>query len=142
MSNDICHNGIVQEIGETEIIVKILSQSACAACHAKSMCNISEMKEKIIEVKKEAHYDFKPGDEVRVIMTQGKGFRALFLGYILPFLILMAALIIVLSITNDEGLAGLVSIGLIIPYYIVLWLRKDKIKERFEFRLEKIASSN
>lgn len=136
MSNDICHNGIVQEVKDDEVIVRILAQSACAACHAKSMCNLSDMKEKIIEVKKQAHYNYKPGDQVKIIMTQGKGFRALLLGYLLPFSILMVALVTILAITNDEGLAGLVSIGLMIPYYIILWLRRDKIKQRFEFRLE------
>lgn len=134
--NDICHEGIVEEVTKDTIKVKILAKSACASCHAKGMCNLSDMKEKIIEVKRLPHHQYKMHDNVSVAMSQGKGFRALFLGYMLPFIILMTALISIYATTNNEGLAGLVAVGLMIPYYFILWMKKDKIKEGFEFKVE------
>lgn len=134
--NDICHEGIVQEVRKDSIRVKILAKSACASCHAKGMCNLSDMKEKIIEVKRQPHHQYEMHDKVIVVMSQGKGFKALFLGYILPFILLMTALVSIYATTNNEGLAGLVAVGLMIPYYFILWLRRDKIKEGFEFRVK------
>ena len=47
--DDIYHSGIISEINKEKILVSIISHSACASCKVKGMCNVSEMKEKIIE---------------------------------------------------------------------------------------------
>ena len=41
--NTIEHDGIVTQVAETFIIVTIQSQTACAGCHAKGACGMSEM---------------------------------------------------------------------------------------------------
>ena len=48
--DDIYHSGIISEINKEKILVSIISHSACASCKVKGMCNVSEMKEKIVEV--------------------------------------------------------------------------------------------
>ena len=50
MSESINHNGIIEKIDGGTVYVRIIQQSACSGCHAKSMCTASESKEKIIEV--------------------------------------------------------------------------------------------
>jgi sigma-E factor negative regulatory protein RseC len=80
---------------------------------------------------------YKSGEKVLVVLQQSHGFRAVFLGYILPFLILLISLVILLKLTNNEALAGLLSISSLIPYYLILWLLRGQINESFKFRLLK-----
>ncbi len=47
---NISHPGIIEEVSKDKVFVKILSMSACSACHAKGMCSVAEVAEKIVEV--------------------------------------------------------------------------------------------
>ena len=50
MNNNIKHLGIVESIDGSLVRVKILQSSACSSCSVKGHCNISETKEKIIDI--------------------------------------------------------------------------------------------
>jgi len=69
MSERIIHEGIIDRIENDTIFVRILSKSACSACHSKSMCNVSEMTEKLVEVQ-DSVSDYKAGQEVNIILDQ------------------------------------------------------------------------
>ncbi len=135
--NNIEHKGIVKKIVGKSLKVSIISTTSCASCSAKGICNVSEIEEKEVEVK-EYEGEYRVGEHVKVFYRQILGFRALFLGYILPFLLIFVGLIISLLITNKEGLSGLIALSTLIPYYIVLYLRKDKINDKFSFSIKKI----
>lgn len=135
-SSDIKHTGIIQSIGEDITKVSISSVSACASCKAKSLCSASDMQEKIIDI--EGQYkNFNVGEEVDVVIKYSQGFRALFFGYVLPFIVLFATLLITLAITNKEWLAGILALIILIPYYLILYYNQDKLKKRFSFQLSK-----
>jgi sigma-E factor negative regulatory protein RseC len=131
--DDIKHEGRIVSIDGEKIYVSIMSKSACASCHAKGMCTVSEMKEKIIEVCCPEDQEFKVGEKVVVSMRKSSGNKAVFLGYFLPFLILVTALFTLNQLFEDEGIAALISIGILIPYYLILFIRKEKIKKKFNF---------
>jgi len=132
----ISHPGIVDEIDREIIRVKILSASACASCQVKGICNMSEMQEKMVDVKNSRDGRFSVGDNVNVVMKRSLGTKALLLGYIIPFLIIFISLIVLVSIMDHEGLAGLISLSLVGPYYLFLYFRRDKIKRTFEFSIQ------
>ncbi|MCB2220909.1 MAG: SoxR reducing system RseC family protein [Bacteroidetes bacterium] len=134
--DDISHSGLIQKIDDQQIYVSIVSQSACAACHAKGVCNVSELSEEIVEVPKEAGIHYEVGQNVKVSMQKSLGTHAVFLGYILPFLILLATLIIALAITGREGLSGLLALAILIPYYLFLYTMRDRLKRTFTFRID------
>lgn len=134
-SPNITHPGTIQNIEGNKIYVKILAQSACSTCHAKGSCSVSDMTDKTIEIISFSSDQYKTGDEVIVSMKQSLGNRAVFLAYFLPFLCLFACLIILLAITNNELLAGLVSVGILVPYYAGLYLLRDRMGRVFQFEL-------
>ena len=133
---NITHPGIIDHITEDSVFVKILAMSACSTCHAKSMCNIAEVEEKIVEVRKDSSRKYDLGQEVMVSMKKSLGGKAVFFGYVLPFFILMGVLLGVLFISNDQGLAGLLAIAALIPYYWLLYIFRDKLKRTFSFRIQ------
>jgi len=133
--DNISHPGVIQEIDSHRIYVKIMAQSACSACHAKGMCTVAEVEEKIIDVNKPSGRSYNVGDNVVVGMQKSLGSKAVLLGYLIPFLILLLSLIIMLALTDNELLSGMIAIGLLVPYYIILHLLKDRLQKTFEFRI-------
>ena len=132
----ISHEGIVAKITDDELEIKILAQSACAACHAKSACGMGEQAEKILTVPRPKGRDFALNQKVNVRMAIGQGNKAAVLAYLIPIVLLLAVLFVCLGLGMNEGLAALVSIIALVPYYIVLYLRRDKLKKKFDYTIE------
>ena len=129
----ISHEGIVTKITDDELEIKILAQSACAACHAKSACGMGEQAEKTLTVPRPKGQEFKLMQKVNVKMAIGQGNKAAVLAYLIPIVLLLAVLFVCLGLGLGEGLSALISIVALIPYYIVLYLRRDKLKKKFEY---------
>lgn len=131
----IAKNGIVDHLDDQMIYVKILSVSACAACHARGMCTSNEISEKLIEVSREGAPEVKTGQEVRISMNTSTGNLAVVFGYVIPFVILILALLILANFFS-EGIAGLLSIALLAPYYFGLYLFRSRFQQKFRFTIE------
>jgi sigma-E factor negative regulatory protein RseC len=132
----ISHEGIVTKITDDELEIKILAQSACAACHAKSACGMGEQAEKILTVPRPKGKDFTLNQKVNVRMAIGQGNKAAILAYLIPIILLLAVLFACLGLGINEGLAALISIITLIPYYIILYLKRDKLKNQFLYIIE------
>lgn len=133
---EITHEGIIQEVRDDNITVSFISQPACSSCNIKNGCTLAGSEERNFEIISEGN-KYHVGEKVNVILSQSNGFRAVFLGYILPLLIVGISLILLLKTSKNEAFAGLVSIGMLIPYYLILWGLRGVIKKNFKFRLVK-----
>lgn len=136
MGNRISHSGIVEGIQDGCVMVRIVQTSACAACQVAGHCNAAESKVKIIEVPCSDTAAYRTGQEVVVWASKKAANKALLLGFGAPFLLLVVVLMIALHLTSDEGVAALVSLGSLLPYYFFLWLWRDKIQQQIAFQLE------
>lgn len=134
--NLITHPGTIQKIEGKKVFVRVLAQSACASCHVKGSCTVADLADKIVEVYPDSAADFKAGDEVTVAMKQSLGTQAVLLAYFLPFLLVIACLIIIIGITGKELLAGLVSLSILIPYYLGLYLLRNRMSKNFHFEIQ------
>ena len=136
MQERISHSGIVESVSDGCVNVRILQTSACAACKVAGYCHAAEAKEKIVEVYCSNTASYTTGQEVVVSTTGSVAKRALLLGFGVPFLVLVGVLVIVLKITGDEGLSALCGLAALIPYYIILYLCRDRIRRQLTFYLE------
>ncbi len=134
--NEICHNGIVKSVAGNKIEVTILAKSACSACHSKSMCSMSEMEEKIIEIYNFKQNKYKPGDKVEVTMNLSMGNKAVLLGYGIPFIILMSSLIIAYHNTKNEAISGIMVILSLTLYFVILAMFRKKLQNTFSFNIK------
>jgi len=134
--NVIDHEGIVAQVDGDMAIVAIDSQSACAACHAKGACSAADKEEKILTVPVNG-LDIHPGETVRVMISKSTGLRAVAFGYVYPFLLLLLVLIIFTATGFSELRAGLYALGSLLPYYLLIYLLRDRIGNTFTFKLEK-----
>ena len=136
MENSIRHEGTIESIAGRHIRVRILQSSACAGCKIASRCTASESKEKIVDVYDNGERTFSVGDTVTVCTTGKMAGKALLLGFGLPLLLMLAVLCILLALGVDEGLAALGAIGILLPYYLALWLMRRRIADTITFYIE------
>ena len=137
MADKIKHRGIVEKIEGSHVVVRIVQTSACAACSAKGLCNASESKEKQIDVY-EVNASYQIGEEVILCGSTSMGMRAVVLAFGVPVLILFAALFITMQVTDDDALlSSIIALVAVIPYYLIIYLMKNKLNKTFSFVIEK-----
>ncbi len=133
----ISHDGVIASLSEDRVTVKITSYAACTSCHAKGACNMAGSEnEKLLHIPV-SDPDFRIGEKVRVILSQSLGFRALFLGYVLPFLLVLTVLLAMTAAGSHELVAGLASLAVLVPYYAGLKLMRGKVDRQFSFFVQK-----
>jgi len=136
MSNKIKHSGVVENIMGDSVQVRIVQTSACAACKVAGYCNASESKEKLVDIYHADTRNLKVGDVVTVTASTQVAAQALLLGFGLPFVVLVAVLIAVLLITGNEGAAAMSGLAALVPYYAVLFLFRNRIRDKLSFSIE------
>lgn len=126
----VSHEGTVINVADGKVSVKIEVKSACSACHAKSMCSVSELSEKVIEALPAE--SLSVGDSVVVEMEEKFGLKAVFYVFFIPF-VLMASTLFVSSNFVAESFAALFSLLILAPYYLLLALLKPYFAKTFVF---------
>ena len=135
-NKDIRHSGKVVEITPEITRVEIISESACSACHAKGLCSLGESKVKVVEVPTSAWMNLKVGDTVDVLLKTSMGFKAVWLAYAVPLVVLVAALMGLLAAGVGEVSAALGSIALVALYYLVIWLFRNRLRNEYTFKIQ------
>lgn len=133
--------GVITKIDESVIEVMIIARSACSSCHAQNFCSALESRNKIIEVKKEKYAGAKVGERVYVGVKRSMGSKAVVLAYVIPFILLLLSILVLTRIMN-EGLAGLVAIGIIGIYYLIIYFFRKKLRNTFEFSISRDRPGN
>ncbi len=130
------HKGTIESITGNKIKVQFLNVSACASCHAKGVCTASDMEDKEIEVYDKSG-NFHEGEEVKILLQQSLGFRALWFGYVVPFILVLVALFTINAFTDNEIIIGVGGLGILVPYYLILYYLKDRFEKVFSFNIQK-----
>ena len=134
--NEIVHSGKILEITPEFTTVQIIVSSACAACHAKSMCGMSEDEEKVIMVPTDPYSEHKEGDEVQVMTKMSMGLKAVWISYVIPLAVLMILILSLSPVIDNELLLGLVAVAGVAVYYFVVWLFRDRLQNEFVFYIK------
>ena len=134
--NEIVHTGRILEITPDFTTVEIVVSSACASCHAKSLCGMSEEEEKVIMLPTDPYSQHKVGDEVQVCTKMSMGLKAVWISYVIPLAVLMILILSLSSVIESEALRALVAIGGVAVYYFIIWLFRDRLATEFVFYIK------
>ena len=132
---EIDHAGVIKTVEDGIATVEILQKTSCASCELTGVCSSSESSIKEVQVPIKS-LNYKAGEHVNIVFTQSEGFTALFIGYVLPFIVMLVTMLVLKFLDYDDLVAGLASLLILIPYYGSLFLLKNKIRSLFEFRLD------
>ncbi|MEG1544925.1 MAG: SoxR reducing system RseC family protein [Tannerellaceae bacterium] len=136
MNESINHSGIIERIEGNQIFVRIVQQSACAGCHAQSMCTASESKEKVIEVT-DYSGTYQVGEQVFICGQSSVGLQAVLLAFVVPLILMVAVLVAGSELGWSEPVSGLSGLLFLFPYYCLLYALRKRLKKRFVFTLKK-----
>jgi len=127
------HEGIVEHVGADNCLVRIQQASACSSCSARQLCRSSESKEKVIEVR--GHYPtLQVGDTVILSGSVRQGLKASVLAYAVPLILMLVALFAG-TLLSGENTGVLAALLVLVLYYGVLYLLRDKLGKEFAFSL-------
>lgn len=135
-NREISHRGRVLSVTPECTSVEIISESACASCHAKGLCSMSESKSKIVDVGSSAWLNLAPGDEVMVTLKASMGHKVVWLAYVLPLVVLMTVLAGMTGFGISELYSGLFAIGAVALYYFVIWLLRNRLRNEYVFDIK------
>ena len=136
MAGDVSHKGRVLSITPEVTTVAIEQHSACSECHAAGLCTLSDVVEKAVEVPTRPFAAYNVGDEVEVVLKASMGFKAVWLAYFIPLIILLAVILLLAWMGVGEVVAGLSGIGAVAVYYFLLWLFRGKLKNEYTFTIK------
>ena len=131
------HEGIIEKISGDQITVRIIQKSACSACHAKAACMAADSKEKLVNIS-DSSGQF---NEKELVIIEGKesiGYNAVLWAFATPLIILISILVLSLNYLKlSETEAALSSIIALAPYYLILYLLRNKMANSFKFSIKK-----
>ena len=134
---EISHKGKIVDIAPDFITVEIVAESACASCHAASLCGTLDAAHKAISVPATLG-NWQVGQEVQVFLKRSMGFKAVWLAYAIPLLVLLAVLLGLNYAGMGELASGLIAIGAVGIYYLVLWLFRGRLQNEYSFYIKEI----
>ena len=135
-SNEIVHLGKVIEMTPDFTTVEITVSSACASCHAKSLCGMSEEQDKVIMLPTDPYATYNVGDQVQVCTKMSMGLKAAWISYVIPLAVLMVLILTLTSAGVNEFISAGVSIGGVGLYYFVIWLFRKRLQNEFVFYIK------
>ena len=136
MREQVMHTGQVVSMTPKTTTVQIVSQSACSECHAAGLCGLSEFTEKAVEVPSDPYATYGVGDEVQVVLKASMGFKAVWIAYFLPLVVLLAVALGLIALGVPEVVAGLAGIGAVALYYLGVWLLRDRLRNEYVFTIQ------
>ena len=134
--DEIAHEGRIVEINPEFTTVEILSSSACASCHAKGLCGMSEEEKKLIIVPTDPYTVYEEGEIVDVMTKKSMGLKAVWISYVIPLLILLILILSLSPVIGNEAYTGLAAIGGVALYYFIIWLIRDRLENEFVFYIK------
>lgn len=133
---EITHKGRIVAIDPEITTVEIVSEAACASCHAKGLCGLGEEKVKQVLVRTSAWTPHQVGDEVELVLRKSMGYKAVFIAYGMPLIVLFVTLMVLTQIGVGELYAGLGALGAVAICYLVIFLFRNKISKEYSFYLK------
>ena len=109
--------------------------SGCASCEIKGACTVSDVEEKSVMVTVDNAQSFSINQEIIIEMKQSLGTWAVLLGYVFPFLVIFVGLLIFTNLDMDQGMAGVLSLLLLLPYYFTIYSLRKYLGTRFNYNI-------
>ena len=125
------HKGIIDSISGCKASVRIVRASACSSCEAKSTCRGHGVKDFIVNVTDEVLVGMSAGDAVTVEIPCSAGRHAVFVGFVVPLLLVVVSMSVIALLGGGDVPAVLAAIGVLAMYYCGLYVARQRLDRHF-----------
>lgn len=133
---------MVTAVQPGSVSVEIKATSACATCQAHAHCGFAESKTKTLTIPSADWQQYAEGQTVSVGIDESHGLAAVWIAYLLPALLLIAFAAGGTLVGLPEWAVALGSIGALLLYLVVLYLRRQRLESRFRLTLSHHSPSS
>ena len=131
------HSGIVSHVGKGCVSVTVEVNEACGSCASRKACAMGKSENRDITIYTDQAQNYTVGESVTVMARERVGIMAVVLCYVVPLIVLMAALILTISLGGSEGAAAMAALLCTAIYYVGLGLFHKRIAKRVTFTITK-----
>ena len=139
MENTISHSGVIEQVEEGRVTVRVSQSSACAACSAARICRSGESGHRLIEV--ETSQPFEVGQQVEITGSTAQSRYAVVVAYVIPLIVVMAVLTGMVLAGCDEVTAALSSLLAVALYFCFLTLGRNRLKKQLQFSIHNVQNA-
>ncbi len=136
-TKSIDHEGEVIKVDGRKVTVAFIAQSGCSSCKAQGKCGMVEASRREIELEVASGEAYEVGEKVMLSVTMGMGNMAVVLAYVIPLVLLVVVMGVCSLCDFAEWSMALSGLGSVALYYGVLYIFRDKIETKINFRIDK-----
>ncbi len=125
------HEGVVSSVNGRALKVEIVSNSACAACHARGQC-LSSL-DSAVRVMDVTAPDV--GERVHLSITGRSGMLAVTMCYIVPLALCIVTLALLVSYGVSEGVSAAISLAVVAVYMLILFIFRRSIAQKVDIKI-------
>ncbi len=129
---------MVRSVEEGVVRVDIEVNEACGSCASRKACAMGSSEKREIVIYTNESENYSVGEVVNIGARRSLGAVAVVLCYIVPLVVLVAAIIVANLLGCSEGVAALVALCSIAIYYALLALFRKHISKKVTFTINKI----
>ena len=112
--------------------------SACSSCKAHEKCAFVDKADKVVMVDTDQWQQYSVGERVIVSVNESLGLLAVLLAYLLPALLLVAAIVVLSALSVPEAMVALATLLIVTAYFLLLWRFHSRLQRKFSFGIRKI----
>lgn len=135
----ITREATVVQVTDNEVIVQVCRESACKSCSARKVCSSGSEDGSGHQIRVAREHDgrkFEVGEQVNIIMEQSRALYAVVLAYLFPVFMALGLLFMLQRVEVSELMAGLLTLGVLGLYFVVVSLFKQRLGAKIKIRIE------
>lgn len=135
-SGTIRQSATVIRVDAAEIEVEVCRPEACAACKAKSVCSEGGGEGKRMTLVNDGQ-GYRVGEQIQLVMRRSAGLKAVIIAYLVPVVLVVAALLIFQATPMSDTTAALLTLGILVLYFVIIRLLRGRINNQLTIEIEK-----
>lgn len=116
----ITHKGTVVRIADDQATITITRTGSCEGCTLAHHCTRDEF---VVPAE-----DLVVGQSVQVQLHEHIAWKALFIAYILPFIVLMTTMVVLSVCHCDETLVAVIVLAVVALYFLILHMCRHRLQ--------------
>ncbi len=130
------HEGVVSSVNGRALKVEIVSNSACASCHARGQCLSSlDSAVRVMDVTAPDGEKYDVGERVHLSITGRSGMLAVTMCYIVPLALCIVTLALLVSYGVSEGVSAAISLAVVAVYMLILFIFRRSIAQKVDIKI-------
>lgn len=135
-SGTIRQSATVIRVDATQIEVEVCRPEACAACKAKSVCSEGGGQGKRMTLANDGQ-GYQLGEQITLVMRRSAGLKAVVIAYLVPVILVVAALLVFQTVQIKETVAAISTLVLLGLYFLVIRLLRCRLNRELTIEIEK-----